>query len=281
MRIFGKIKKVDSEKRIITVETKYRLYLIYFKRSLMNKYKYFLFKNNLIDLEIVDPEVHFGYRVFNVHYITTIKSLTNGVTYFDRKSLVESLGTILTSSKYYMYLDLEKTMPPYNYKGNFNSEIIQLAFLLEDKDGNEVARYNNYVKPVINPYLNLRTSKFLNLDTKEFNQKSILPAKVYKDFKHFLKKYHPAIIVYGKNDILSLKDFYRFNRFESLMPISRIINISSLIVEHYHHDKELGLFNLYEMFYHKHFIQKHDAYDDAVITSFVYKAFVKDVLNQK
>lgn len=247
----------------------------------MSQFRYFLFEDNLLDLEVVDPIIKNKKEVYQVYYVISIKSLTNGRIYFDRYSVEKSLGKFLDSSKYLMYLDLEKTMPPFNVKGQFNSEIIQIAFVIETRDGKEIIRYNNYVKPKDPNGMNSRTCKFLNLNINDFYRKALSHLKVYNDLKRVLKKYHPAIVIYGKNDILSLQDFYKIHRLPSLMPYSRFINLASLISEYYHHSKELGLFKLYELYYEEHFTQIHDAFSDSLVTSYVYKAFKNDVVNGK
>lgn len=281
MRIAGIITKVNREERIVTIKTKYRLYFIYFKRSLMSQFRLFLFEGNLMDLDVVDPIIKQKKEVYQVYYVVKIKSLVNGRIYFDRYSIEKSLGEFLTSSKYLMFLDLEKTMPPFNYKGTFNSEIIQIAFVIATKDGEEVLRYNNYVKPKDPNGLNSRTCKFLSLNINDFYRKAANHLRVYNDLKKALKRYRPSIFVYGKNDILSLQEFYKIHRLPSLMAISRFVNLSSLIAEYYHHNKEYGLFKLYELYYGPHAIQTHDAYSDALVTSKVFRAFREEVLHER
>lgn len=280
MRIFGLISELDKYNRIITLKTARRVYYLYLKRGQMSQFKYYLFPGNYLDLEIISPIKKGKFEAYQVDYFWRILSVNPRKIFFDRLKLEDSLGTFLEQPKYKLFLDLEKTMPPYLHKGYFVSEIIQIAYILLDKDDNEVLRYSSYVKPKSQVDINDRTCKFLDIRKKDFYKVAISPQKAYNIFKKIIKKYNPAIVVYGRNDILSLSDFYRLNRLPTLKYNTRFINLSSLISEYYHHSKEYGLFKLYEAYYHENMLQTHDAFIDAVVTAYVFNGFKKDVKNK-
>lgn len=282
MIIRGILKEVDLDTRICVIETFNRRVNVYFRRSLFKKIKLFLNPETYVNLVCLDDLSLRDYIYFyEVSYVNKIKYLVNNRTYYDIDFLEDGLKDFLKSHKNILYLDLEMTMPPYNHKGHFDSEIIQAGFILKNKDGHEVLRYNNYIKPTSDVALNIRTCKFLNIRKSEFYKKAISFYSFYKDFSRVLKKYRPTIIIYGKNDSIMLNKSYQNYNLPSLANISRFVNIASLIEEYYHHNKEYGLFNLYEMYHHKSFVQTHDAFEDAIVTEEVYKAFYNDVINKK
>ena len=46
----------------------------------------------------------------------------------------------------------------------------------------------------------------------QFYYKSITYKEFYDDFKEVIDIYHPAIIVYGKNDSITLNNSYKINK---------------------------------------------------------------------
>ena len=279
MRFYGQIYEVDKSKRIYKVKTKYQMYYIYFKRSLMHTFKNYLSNGNFIDLEVLEPKKYDKYICYQAYYINKLKSLLLNKVYFAKEENIKVLKYLLKNINNVLVLDLEMTMPPYNSRGSFNSEIIQVAYILYDKFGHSLINYSKYVKP--EEEINSRTCNFLNIKKREFYNEAISFYRAYKDFKQIIKKYHPTIIVYGKNDILTLKRSFNAYNLPDILQYARIINLSSLIQNYYHHLNEYGLFNLYDKYYNKELIQIHNALSDAYITYKVYKAFSQDVLNDK
>lgn len=279
MRIYGQIKIVNKDKRIYAVQTRYRIYYIYFQRSLMHTFKNYLAEGNLIDLEVVEPKQRDKYYCYQVYYINKLKSLSLNRLYFAEDRNILSLKYLLNSVKNVLVLDLEMTMPPYNYKGSFNSEIIQMGYILYDANGNEIENYNNYIKAQME--INSRTTSFLNLKKRDFYKTAISYYKAYKDLRHVIKKYNPAIIVYGRNDILSLKKSFNLYKLPDILQYRRIINLASLIQNYYHHTNEYGLFTLFAKYYKTDLVQEHNALSDALVTYDVFKAFKADVLHNE
>ncbi len=279
MRLYGIIKKCDKDRRILTLETKFRLYYIYFKRSLMHTFKNYLNASNLLDIEVVEPKKYGKYYCYQAYYINKIKSLSLDKLYFSEDRNLLSLKYLLNNIRNVLVLDLEMTMPPYNYKGAFNSEIIQMGFILYNDKGEEILNYNNYIKA--KSELNNRTSNFLNITKREFYKNAISYYKAYKDFNNVLKKYSPAIIVYGKNDILALKNSFNLYQLPNILTYRRVVNLASLIQSYYHHLNEYGLFNLFKEYYKTELYQEHNALSDAIVTYDVFKAFKNDVLNNR
>lgn len=279
MRIYGLVKVINKQKRIYGIKTKYQIYYIYFKRSLYQTFKNYLNEGTLIDLEVMAPLTREKHYVYPVYYISKIKSLFLNKLYYSEERNNLSLKNLFKSIKNVLILDLEMTMPPYNYKGSFTPEILEMGYVLYDNKDNLKINYNAYLKT--STKLNNRTSDFLNLEKKNYYKTSISFYKAYNELKKNLKKYKPAIIVYGKNDILTLKRTFAKYNLPNLLNYIRIINLASLISSYYHHKNELGLFNLYNLYYKKEEEQVHDALDDAITTYHVYKAFKNDILEGK
>ena len=277
MRIYGLVKTINNHKRIYGIITKYKIYYIYFKRSLHQTFKNYLVDNNLIDLEVTEPVKKDNYYVYVVYYVSKIKSLALDKVYYSEELNNKSLKKLFKSIKNVLILDLEMLMPPYNYKGNFMSEIVEMGYVLYDENDKLKLKYDAYLKA--NQELNDRTANFLKWRKRDYYRNAISFYKAYNELKKVLKKYHPTIIVYGKNDILALKRTFINYKLPNLLNYIRIINLSSLIENYYHHVNELGLFNLYNMYYDKNDSQQHGALSDAIYTYYVYRAFKTDILN--
>ena len=56
MRIYGLVKTINNHKRIYGIITKYKIYYIYFKRSLHQTFKNYLVDNNFVDCIIQLPD---------------------------------------------------------------------------------------------------------------------------------------------------------------------------------------------------------------------------------
>ena len=175
-------------------------------------------------------------------------SMYKKISYYDKEVITGSLSKFLSSLGNMMFLDLEMTMPSYGFHGSsFQSEIVQAGFILIDNNGEEITRYSNYIKPVVHKELSNRVLKFLNLDYSEFYSKAITYKEFYDDFKEIIEIYQPAIIVYGKNDSITLNSSYRINHVESLEKITRFVNISKIIKNYYNLKNDPGLFKLYQI----------------------------------
>ncbi len=276
MRIYGLVKVINKQKRIYGVKTFSRIYYIYFKRSLYQTFKNYLNENNLIDLEVMEPKMQGKYFAYPVYYISKIKSLLLNKLYFSEENNNLSLKHLFKSIRNVLILDLEMTMPPFNYKGSYEPTIIEMGYVLYDDKGNMKLNYNEYLKT--DQELSNRTINFLKLKPRDYYKNAVTFYKSYNELKRNLRKYKPTLIVYGKNDILILKKAFAKYNLPNILNYIRVINLASLIENYYHHKNEVGLFNLYNAYYKTDLKQTHDALDDAKITYEVYKAFKKDIL---
>ena len=177
-----------------------------------------------------------------------------------------------------MFLDLEMTMPTYSHTGKmYTTEIIQVGYVLVNGQGEEICRYSQYIKPKIHLGLSKRTLDFLNISAKDFYDNAIDYEIFYEDFKLVLFEYHPSVVIFGKNDRITLNSSFRIHQVEPLNAFLRYVNLSKLIQTYYHLQNEPGLFKLYQFYYDNQDTQIHDALNDSYVTMKVFRAFKNDV----
>ncbi len=276
MKIRGLIHKIDDKAQIIQIKQNRTLKTFYFQRSLYKKFKRFLSDNEVIELVSYDSEIIRNkiacYQVMYICEIILLLPKKNKVLY-DKSYLNLSMYNFFKSLNYKLFIDIEMTMPDYNGEKNFRAELIQAAFFVINKDGEEVERYNFHCIPTKKRHINSRTKKFLHIDSDG----EVSYYKFYNKFKAVLNKYKPAVITFGKNDKLYLESSYKTNNLPSLTFLTRFVNLLSIIRSHYELKNDPGLFALYEHYYGVKEEQAHDALEDATVTRLVYDAFVKEL----
>ena len=287
MRISGFIHMIELDSKIIGIVTYKKIEFFYFQNSQMNLFKRYLYQGNWIDLEYdEDKFVKKGsFLAHTISYIYTLKGLGKfcSITYYDKKSINNSLLSFINGLGNVMFLDLEMTMPSYQFKGKgFKTEIIQVGFIVIGTNNEELCRYSNYVIPKIKMNFTKRVENFLGITQSEFYSKAIQYKAFYEDFKSVLEDYNPVIVVYGKNDILVLNDSYIINEVPSLKDKTKFVNLCQIIKSHYDLRNDPGLFKMYKLFYDTDDIQIHDAFVDCEVTRRVFDAFSEDLIsNQK
>lgn len=282
MKINGIIHQVELHSKLIGIRQNKKILFFYFQNSQMNLFKRYLYKGNWIELEYDEDRVvkkgnKEAYVVSFIYKLYSISKLDQ-VIYYDKSALNKSLSKFLKSLGNIMVLDLEMTMPSYNFKGKgFIPEIIQAGFIVLDGEGEEICRYSNYIKPTLSNKLSKRVEDFLKITSEEFAFKAISYNEFYEDFKEVIENYNPVILVYGKNDIIVLNDSYTINDKQSLKDKTRFINLCQLIKNYYDLRNDPGLFKLYKLYYENEDVQIHDAFNDSFVTAKVFKAFKDDV----
>lgn len=282
MKVNGIIHNVFLHEKLIGIRQQKKIIFFYFQNSQMNLFKRYLYKGIWIELDYDENRMikKRDKEAYIVSFVYQIRSLGkyNSIIYYDKKMLNQSLSKFLKSLGNIMILDLEMTMPSYNFKGKgFKPEIIQAGFVVINSQGEELCRYSNYIKPKLNLKLSKRVEDFLKISSNDFYIKAISYYEFYEDFKEILDIYQPVIMVYGKNDIIVLNDSYSINEMPSLVTQSRYINLCQLIKNFYDLKNDPGLFKLYKLYYGEDDVQIHDAFNDCEVTALVYKAFKDDV----
>ena len=276
---------IELDNRIIGIKNGKRILFFYFHNSQMNLFKRYLYQNNWIDIEYDSKMTKKGpFLAYSVSYIYKIEVLNklNHIVYYNKTSINKSSYDFLNSLDNKLFLDLEMTMPSYSFKGKgFRTELIQAGLLLVNKDNEIILKYDNYIKAKLSPTISKRALNFLNITLEEYNEKAIDYISFYNDFKKILDEYNPAIVVYGRNDILVLNDSYNINEVESLKDQCRFINLCQLIKSFYELKNDPGLFKLYNIFYKNVDEQVHDALSDSFATYKVFEAFKEDIKTDK
>lgn len=284
MRICGFIHMIELDSKIIGIKSYKKINFFYFQNSQMSLFKRYLYQGNWIDLEYEDNKlVKKGkYLAYTISYIYRLDALgkNDHITYYDKISISKSLYKFINSLGNIMFLDLEMTMPSYQFKGKgFKTELIQAGYIIVGSNKEELCRYSNYVIPKNKMNFTKRVENFLGITQSEFYQQAIPYIDFYNDFRSALEDYNPVIVVYGKNDILVLNDSYGINEVPSLATETRFINLCQIIKSHYDLRNDPGLFKMYKLYYNAIDTQIHDAFDDCDVTRKVFEAFSEDLKN--
>ena len=284
MRIKGPIHMIELDNNIIGIKCFKEIKFFYFQNGLMNIYKKYLYQFNWVDLEYISEKKvkkgpYFAYKVDFVYQIYG-PGVFDKVIYFDKKNIDKETYIMLDKLNYTLFLDLEMTMPSYNFKGKeYNSEIIQVGYELYSPEGELVESYSNYILPTVNKEVSNRTLKFLNITKDVLDNSAVSYNDFYQVFSKMFKKYNPAIVIYGKNDKLILDKSFEINNVDKLQ--IRYINLLNIIKTFYNLKNDPGLFRLYEVYSKDTEVQVHDALDDCHTTRLVFEEFKNDILKSR
>ncbi|MBU1020659.1 MAG: hypothetical protein KJ847_05540, partial [Firmicutes bacterium] len=124
--------------------------------------------------------------------------------------------------------------------------------------------------------LTKRTLKFLKITQEEIDN-GIDYIDFYNHFKYLIDEYNPAIIVWGRNDFLALRDSYKINKVPNLHSKTRYINLLKMHKNYYNLRNDLGLFNALKLYTREETVQTHNALEDAIVTYEIFKGFKKVV----
>jgi sporulation inhibitor KapD len=280
--VSGRIIHFDEEERILGLRFNNQIKLFYLQRSMVNQLGRYLVKNRFIQFVTVEEERDYkNKKVTNVDYITKIMAIRyrKNKVFYDYKTIKDGIKELVDSLDYKMFLDLEMSMHPFRKDKNFKQEIIQVGIHLVDANNKLVFKYNEVIQPTLYKKLTKRTLKFLTITQEEINNG--LPFKSFYDtFEKLIKEYNPAIIVWGRNDFLTLKEAYKINKLPSLKSHTRYINLLKLHKTFYNLKNDLGLFNALRLYEDAPDAQTHNAYEDAYVTYLIFKGFKKVLHNQ-
>ncbi|MEC9484593.1 MAG: exonuclease domain-containing protein [Candidatus Izemoplasma sp.] len=283
MVITGRIYAINPDDRIIAIKHKRAIRYYYIQRSLFSDMAKYLTPNRFVQFKIYDDQtrVRSGVKVETIDHFIRIMSIRKreNIVYYDTRKHKHETRDLLNNLDYKCFLDLEMSMHPYYVDKTFVQEVIQVGYLLVDKNDNVIQRYETMVKPTRHKSITKRTKKFLNITQEDVN-KGISFHEFYEHFEAMLNEYNPAIFIWGKNDYLALRDGYRVNDLPSLKPVTRYINLLQLHKNYFHLQNDIGLFNCLKLYQNIKRQQVHDALEDAKATFDIYKGF-KRVLNGK
>lgn len=275
--ISGRIISYDEEERIFILKHKQQLKRFYMQRSMINHLGKYFDVNRFIQFVVTEEERIFrNNKVTNVDHILKIMEIRyrKNIVYYDLRNIKNGTKKLINSLRVKMFLDLEMSMHPYKVDKQFKQEIIQVGYVLLDQNNNEIKRYIQMIQPTKHPKISKRTMKFLKITQEEVDNG--IPYKdFYEDFKQTIEQYNPAIIVWGRNDFLALRDSYKINKVPSLKKQTRYINLLKLHKNYYNLKNDLGLFNALNLYTTKEDKQLHNALEDALVTKEIFDGFKK------
>ena len=271
----GKIRKIHTEERVFEILIKGKIEFFYLSRSQMKKFNMYLQAGLFVYFTCKkDPVIHGKFKAYEVVNFTKMISIKGNrkTVYFDIDTIKKGVASILNRKTKRMFLDMEFTMPSYDFSGDkqFVTEIIQYGILIEDEEGQVILEESSLVKPKDSSGLNARTFNFLNLQKEDFS-KAITYKAFYKRIKKYMETYSPMIYVWGKNDIITLDAFYKMHSLEPVTSRKDFVNLMQLLKNYLGQKSDIGLFNaltyLDPTFDDE---QDHDALEDACVTGKIY-----------
>ncbi|TVP86489.1 MAG: hypothetical protein EA375_01230 [Acholeplasmataceae bacterium] len=241
----------------------------------------FLRPGILVDFIVSDQQKIIGnQRVQQVAYFQQIVSLDPFYIHYDLAVLRAGMREVLNRHTHYLFIDFEMTMPGYN-PANFRSEIIQAGYVLAEAGGPVRLAEGFYVLPKHDRSLTKRTRRFLKIDEETFFKEALPYEVFYRKLKDVLKTYRPKLVVWGKNDLSALNDSYLLHEKKPLTHDKDFIDLLKLHKDYFNLRDDLGLFKAYQTYYQVEYDQTHDAKEDAMVTKYVFDAFVGDMPPQK
>ncbi|MFW5893358.1 MAG: exonuclease domain-containing protein, partial [Bacillota bacterium] len=265
--VFGKIISIDSRRRTIDIIHRRKKKTCYFQRSHFNTFASFLRPGHFVVLKVSNPRRK---RDYKAHIVKDVKKLIQPLggkrrVLFSTDRLKREIRAFIDGLGKKLFLDLEMSMHPYTVDKSFKQEIIQAGYILVDENDRVVREYATYIRPTRHKKLSKRTLKFLTLNQDDVDE-GIPFETFYNHLRKILTDHDPAIIVWGKNDFLSLDEAYRLNNLPSLANESRFVNLLQLHKNYFRYKDDVGLKTAFTMYGNTLKTQRHDAYEDAWMT---------------
>ncbi|XMB71963.1 exonuclease domain-containing protein [Mycoplasmatota bacterium WC30] len=275
-KVCGILHGVLDSKRIIAIKSKKKVNFYYMSKGMFKNFMMYFTPEIYVFLTVsLSKRVYKGYLVQNVISIEKVLSPKKNVpkVYYDISIIKSGVKRIVNKDSKKLFIDFEMSMPPYSDYKNFVSEIIQVGYILTDNDGNEIERYSSYVKPKIFPVISLRTIKFLRVMQADIDT-GIEYIEFYNKLKKLKHDHNPMVFVWGKNDQLELNKLnklHKLNNFTKTMQFMDLLNLHKI---YFGLKNDLGLFNAFNMYSNIDLSkQKHDAFEDALVTKQIFDYF--------
>jgi sporulation inhibitor KapD len=278
VKIHGIIHQYDEDQRVLTIKQRRKMVYFYMQNQLIKEFDKFLAPGHFVGFVCEqEAKVRRGIKAHQIHHFTLIKGLRYRVAkvFYDDSKLQSDMVTTIESHDVKLFLDVELSMHPYEKGVTFTQEIIQVGAILEVK-GDIVDTFHHYIKPVVHQQLSDRTKDFLRIDDSVMEH-ALDPVVWYDKLAHWMREYQPQIYVWGRNDFLSLNEFYQHLNKPELTPRKRFVDIMKMIKQFRHQKNDIGLLQCAIDFGHTASHQTHDAYVDAELTRFITHQFIKEI----
>jgi len=266
---------IDIQKKVFYLIINGRKVGFYLSNRLAKTFFMYLRKGVLVDFEVSTRKKRIGvFTYYQVSHFNQIVSLNPSYVHYDLNKMREEMKEVLASYQYYLFIDFEMTMPGY-HDHQFFPEIIQAGYVLSKAQGKIMHQDGYYILPKEKSTLSKRTKRFLNLNEEKFFKEAKKYDHFYKKLSKIIKKYNPKLVVWGKNDLSALNDSYVLHDKEKLTSDTNFIDLLKLHKDYFNLKDDLGLFKAYKTYYNVAFTQAHDAKDDALVTKYVFDAFLE------
>ena len=267
-----------SETRDLVFKSRQKTYYLKVPKSLFQKFEALLIENQRCVLKIKHDKTQVRLLDILKVYNLGAKKL---IPTFHQHHLVNSIQHLIQNLDYTLFLDFEMSMHPYHYDPDFISEIIQVGYVLKDASGDTIKTYQSFIKPELFKELTKRTLKFLSITQEDVNQGTSFKS-FYHELKSILNKYNPAIMVWGSNDAQVLFQTLERMQLSEDIQLFRFIDLLKIHKQVLMKKDDIGLQTAYQMYgYQALTPQKHDALEDALMTSKVYQGFTQYLKGQR
>jgi len=275
-KAYGILHGVIEEKRIIEIRSRRRVDFYYMSKGMFKSFMMYFTAGMYVFLTVTKAtKIHRGLLVKNIISIDKVISTKKNrpMIYYDISVIKSGVKDILNDRRNRLFIDFEMSMPPYSNYETFVSEIIQVGYVLTDQFGEIKDQFSSYIKPSIFPEISLRTIKFLHI-TQENIETGITFKEFYNILNDIYRKYNPTVYVWGKNDQLELNKALKTLKLRNFTKTMRFIDLLNLHKIYYGLKNDIGLFNAYNLYSDKDLSnQKHDAFEDAVVTKEIFWNF--------
>lgn len=265
------IYSVDKDQRIIYIKHKKRLIKLILSHKIASIFLPILQKGYLIDIDV--KKVHtYLYKIKTFKQVISLKPYR---ILYDLDILRLDMQDFMSHIKHFVFIDFEMSMPSYQHKGYFQSEIIQFGLIVTDQTFKPLYESMHYVYDIHRKPLTERTKKFLKLDQETYEKQAMPYDLLYETLAYIKKTYQPKWVVWGKNDIQVLKDSFKIHKKQPILDSQDFVDMLKLHKDYYHLKDDLGLLKAFLMYYKEDIAQAHDALDDAKMTLKITQAFMK------
>lgn len=268
----GQIYKVSIDYKLISIKRKNRLEFYYLSPRFVREFRKYLdsgvFVRFISDNKRFRIKHHLASRVIAFEKIVGNR-YHRKINYFDQNIAKQTILESIDKYDYRLFLDLELTL---QHAIGVKEEIIQIGAILVDRNNNIIWEYNEFLKPTKIEQVSKRTLKFLKISADSINN-GISYRTFYEDMKEIISKYHPCIIIWGESDKYALVNSYNINNVAPIFQDDDFINMQEVFKRYFNFNYELGLFTCAKLINIECGKQKHDAYEDALITREVFIKF--------
>ncbi|MCF7931808.1 MAG: hypothetical protein K9K93_01440 [Acholeplasmataceae bacterium] len=270
---------VSKKKNIFYIIMEGKRVGFYLTNRLAKTFMPYLKQGVMVDFRVTGKTKKIGHEMAHqVAYFILVASLDPDVVHYDLKAMRAAMQDVLSKHEHYVFIDFEMTMPGYQ-RAPFRPEIIQVGYVVAKAKGEVITSGSAYVLPKTDKVLSKRTRRFLKIEDDAFFSQAVPYLSFYRQLEEIDNTYHPKYVVWGKNDITALNDSYQLNLQKPLTKETDFIDLLKLHKDYFNLKDDLGLFKAYKGYYGSEFEQAHDAKDDALVTKYVFDAFVTAMEN--